>query len=126
MYCTVDAIKTRFAMVGTDDDERLSTIIEQQSVIIDQRLAVAPDADPALAVVLPIAAEEICAGEFLLAAAGENALDGTLDISVLKLGPDPDKIAKRGNELVANGWAKLKTWLKPEIPVIVYLGGVDG
>lgn len=126
MYCTVDAIKTRFAIDGTDEDGRLSTIITQQSIIIDQRLAVTPDSDQTLAVLLPIAAEEICAGEFLLAAAGENALDGTLDISVLKLGPDPDKIAKRGNELVANGWAKLKTWLKPDIPVFVYLGGVDG
>jgi hypothetical protein len=127
MYTTVDAVKARLAIDGTDEDQRIQTIITQQSTLIDQKLAVTPDQDPALAVVLPIAAEEICTGEYLLAVAGENAVDGTLDISVLKIGPDPDKIAKRGNELVANGWAKLKAWLKPENPVFIgHFSGVDG
>lgn len=128
MYCTVDAVKGRFGIDGTDDDQRISNIITQQSTLIDQKLTVLPSDDPTLSVVIPIAAEEICAGEFLLAVAGENAIDGTLDISVLKFGPDPDKIAKRGNELVANGWAKLNPWLKVEgqTAPIVYFGSVDG
>ncbi|MED1954878.1 hypothetical protein [Brevibacillus centrosporus] len=127
MYTTVDAVKARFVIDGTDEDGRILSIINQQSAFIDQRLNTTVEFDPALAVVLPIAAEEICAGEYLLAVAGENAIDGTLDISVLKLGPDPDKIAKRGNELVANGWAKLQTWLKPVIPVFIgHFNGVDG
>lgn len=127
MYCTVDAVKQRFAIYGSDEDARIQNVIDQQSALIDQRLSVKPDLDPALAVVLPIAAEEICAGEYLLAVAGENAIDGTLDISVLKMGPDPDKIAKRGNELVDNGWSKLTAWLKPELPVFIgYFSGVDG
>jgi hypothetical protein len=127
MYTTVDAVKARLAIDGTDEDQRIQTIITQQSTLIDQKLAITPDLDPALAVVLPIAAEEICTGEYLLAVAGENAVDGTLDISVLKIGPDPDKIAKRGNELVTNGWAKLKSWLKPETPVFIgHFSGVDG
>lgn len=128
MYCTVDSVKGRFVIDGTDEDQRIATIITQQSALIDQKLNVIPADDPTLSVVLPIAAEEICAGEYLLAVAGENALDGTLDISVLKMGPDPDKIAKRGNELVVNGWAKLKPWLKVEgqSMSLVYFGGVDG
>lgn len=127
MYCTVESIKTRFVIIGDDEDHRIKTIIEQQSVLIDQRLAVSPDSDPALAIILPIAAEEICAGEYLLAVAGENAIDGILDISILKLGPDPDKIARLAKDLVANGWDKMKAWLKPDIPVFVgYFSGVDG
>lgn len=127
MYCTVESIKTRFVIVGDDEDTRIRTIIEQQSILIDQRLSVPPDSDPALAIILPIAAEEICAGEYLLAVAGENAIDGILDISILKLGPDPDKIARLAKDLVANGWDKMKAWLKPDIPVFVgYFSGVDG
>ncbi|MGG1531387.1 hypothetical protein [Brevibacillus agri] len=127
MYCNVDAVKQRFVIDGAYEDARIQTVVDQQSAIIDQRLRVTPDLDPALAVVLPIAAEEICSGEYLLAVAAENAIDGTLDISVLKLGPDPDKIAKRGNELVANGWSKLIAWLKPELPVFIgHFSGVDG
>ncbi|NOU54927.1 hypothetical protein HN020_09215 [Brevibacillus borstelensis] len=127
MYCTVESIKTRFVIVGDDEDTRIRTIIEQQSILIDQRLSVPPDSDPALAIILPIAAEEICAGEYLLAVAGENAIDGILDFSILKLGPDPDKIARLAKDLVANGWDKMKAWLKPDIPVFVgYFSGVDG
>ncbi|MEJ8547188.1 hypothetical protein [Brevibacillus borstelensis] len=127
MYCTVESIKTRFVIIGDDEDKRIQTIIEQQSALIDQRLAVPPDSDPALAIILPIAAEEICAGEYLLAVAGENAIDGILDISILKLGPDPDKIARLAKDLVANGWDKMKAWLKLDIPVFVgYFSGVDG
>ncbi|WP_309520758.1 hypothetical protein [Brevibacillus agri] len=120
-------MKQRFVIDDAYEDARIQAVIDQQSALIDQRLRVTPDLDPALAVVLPIAAEEICSGEYLLAVAGENAVDGTLDISVLKIGPDPDKIAKRGNELVTNGWAKLKSWLKPETPVFIgHFSGVDG
>ncbi|WP_103110704.1 hypothetical protein [Brevibacillus reuszeri] len=127
MYTTVDAIKTRFVIVGDSEDERIQSVIDRTSAFISQRLSTPPDLDPALAIVLPIAAEDICAGEYLLAVAGENAIDGPLDISILKLGPDPDKIARLGNSLVQNGWAKLTTWLKPEIPVFVgYFKAVDG
>lgn len=128
MYCTVDSIKGRFAIDGSEEDQRITTIITQQSALIEQKLIVLPDADASLAIILPIAAEEICAGEYLLAVSGENAIDGTLDISVLKMGPDPDKIAKRGNELVTNGWTKLKPWLKVEgqSAPIIYFGSVDG
>lgn len=127
MYCTVDAIKTRLVIVGDEENERIQTIITQQSALIDQRLSVPHDSDPALAIIMPIAAEEICAGEYLLAVAGENAIDGVLDISILKLGPDPDKIARLAKDLVVNGWDKMKAWLKPDIPVFVgYFSGVDG
>jgi len=127
MYCTVESVKARFAIDGTDEDQRITMIIRQQSALLDQKLSVLSGADPALAVILPIAAEEICSGEFLLAAAGEIALDGPLDISVLKLGADPDKLAKRGNELVTNGWTKLKSWLKSEQSGFFgHFSGVDG
>ncbi|MGW9128159.1 hypothetical protein ACWGPW_24610 [Paenibacillus chitinolyticus] len=127
MYTTVDAIKTRFVIVGDSEDERIQSVIDRTSAFISQRLNTTPDLDPALAIVLPIAAEDICAGEYLLAVAGENAIDGPLDISILKLGPDPDKIAKLGNSLVQNGWIKLTAWLKPVVPVFVgYFKAVDG
>ncbi|WP_429845342.1 hypothetical protein [Brevibacillus sp. FIR094] len=103
------------------------TIITQQSTLIDQKLITTPDVEPALAIVLPIATEDICAGEYLLAVAGENAIDGPLDISILKLGPDPDKISKLGKSLVQSGWSKLSTWIMPDAPVFLgHFSGVDG
>ncbi len=127
MFVTVAAIEKRFGL-EPGEDGRLSTIVDQQKALVTQRLAVQPENDPSLAIIYPIATEEICAGEYLLTVAGENVILGKLDISIIKAEVNPDSIKKLGRELRDDGWSKLKVWLKPDNPSsqLFFFGSVDG
>ncbi|MBG9797126.1 hypothetical protein O0555_21650 [Brevibacillus laterosporus] len=127
-YCTLEGIKTRYEIFGSTSDNRLMKIIEQQSILIHVQLKSLPDEAPDLQLILPIAAEEICYGEFLLSEAGANVMSGSQTIGIVKEDIDLKKQVEVGREYRNQGWDKLAKWLKPEepAPFYGYLGGVNG